>query len=152
MDLWVGGYGGRLRPKLIIGQYQPPETELAETLSHLQRELADMKMSWALTGGFAADLLTRHFRGDQPSFFVQEWPSDLTRRLKWLPSAQGPVTVLRQFSPLVVFDLERPRTLPIAHPLLVYAELVFQGRERELETANLLYERYLTSLVHNDGS
>lgn len=152
LDLWVGGYGGRLRPKLVIGRYQPAETDLEGTLSRLQGGLADMRISWALTGGFAADLLTRHFRGDQLSFFVQEWTPDLTKRLKWLPSAQGPVTVLRQFSPLVVFDLERPRTLPVAHPLLVYAELVLQGRERELETAKILYERYLSSLVHNDGS
>lgn len=152
LDLWLGGYGGRLRPKLVIGRYQPPETDLAGTLRRIQSELGDMRMSWAVTGGFAADLLTRHFRGDKLSFFVQEWPSDLTKRLKWLPSDHGPVTVLRQFSPLVVFDLERPRTLPIAHPLLVYAELVFQGRERELETAKILYERHLSSLIHNDGS
>jgi hypothetical protein len=31
----------------------------------------------------------------------------------------------------------------VAHPLLVYAELLFQGREREVETAKLVYEQYL---------
>lgn len=149
LDLWVGGYGGRLRPKLVIGRYQPPETDLSATLSRLQSELGEM--SWALTGGFAADLLTRHYRGDQLSFFVQEWPADLLRRLKWLPSEQGPVTVLRQFSPLVVFNLEKPRTSPVAHPLLVYVELVFQGKERERETAKILYDRYLAALINEDG-
>lgn len=152
LDLWVGGYAGRLRRKLVIGRYWPPEEDRRATMTHLQKELADGKIHWALTGGFAADELTRHYRGNELSFFVQDWPSDLSRRLMWLPSPEGPVTVLRQFSPLVVFDLERSSTFSVAHPLLVYSELVFQGRERELETAKILYERYLTSFVHNDGS
>lgn len=150
MDLWVGGYGGRLRPKLLIDRYQPLESDLKNAVHHLQDELEDRKISWALTGGFAADVLTRHFRGAQLSFFAQEWPVDLTGRLKWLPSADGPVTVLRQFSPLVVFDLKSPHSQPVAHPLLVYAELMFQGRERELETAKILYDRYLAALIHEE--
>ncbi len=151
LDLWVGGYGARLRPGLIIGRYQPPEKALNETLRRLQAELGGMKKTWALTGGFAADLLTRHFRGEQLSFFVPEWPVELTKRLKWLPSDEGRVAVLRKFSPLVTFKLESPNRQPVAHPLLVYAELIFQGRERELETAKILYDRYLSSLVHDDG-
>lgn len=151
LDLWIGGYGGRLRPKLLLGRYQAPESQLEETLPRLQGELENRKISWALTGGFAADLLTRHFRGNQLSFFVQEWPTDLVKRLKWLPSPNGPVTVLRKFSPLVVFGPESPSSQPIAHPLLVYAELMFQGRERELETGKILYDRYLTSLSNDDG-
>jgi hypothetical protein len=31
----------------------------------------------------------------------------------------------------------------VAHPLLVYAELLFQGRGREVETAKLVYDQYL---------
>jgi len=151
LDLWVGGYSARLRPGLIVGRYQPPEKQLDETLQKLRAELGDTKIAWALTGGFAADVLTRHFRGEYLSFFAQEWPAEFTKRLKWLPSDQGQVTVLRKFSPLVAFKLESPNREPIAHPLLVYAELIFQGRERELETAKILYDRYLSSLVSENG-
>ena len=147
LDLWVEGYGGRLRPNLLIGRYQPGETNLDNTVRVLGSELDDKKISWAITGTFAADILTRHFRGEQLSFFAQEWPVDLTRRLKWLPSDRGPVTVLRKFSPLVTFNLETPRAKPVAHPLLVYAELIFQGRERELETAKIVYDKYLSLLI-----
>jgi hypothetical protein len=152
LDLWVGGYGTRLRPSLIVGRYQPPETDLEQTLGVLGSELEDKKISWALTGGFAADILTRHFRGEQLSFFAQDWPSDLVKRLRWLPSEQGRVTVLRKFSPVVAFNLESPDLQPVAHPLLIYAELMFQGRERELETAKIVYDRYLSSLVHENGA
>lgn len=152
LDLWVAGYSARLRPNLLMERYQPPETELRQTMQLLQDKLEAKKISWALTGGFAADILTRHFRGEQLSFFVQEWPTELTRQLKWLPSEQGRVTVLRKFSPRVAFNLGSPRSQPVAHPLLVYAELIFQGRERELETAKILYDRHLTSIVNEDGA
>ena len=152
LDLWVTGYAARLRPSLIIGRYQPPEKDLGETVRRLQAKLGAAKTAWALTGGFAADILTRHFRGDQLSLFVQPWSSDLVKRFKWLPSEHGSVTVLRKFSPLVSFDLESPNRHPVAHPLLVYAELIFQGRERELETASILYNRYLSSLIQENGT
>ena len=152
LDLWVEGYGARLRPDLLIGRYQPRESNLEQTVRVLRSELEDEKISWVLTGGFAADILTRHFRGEQLSFFAQEWTIDLTRRLKWLPSEQGPVTVLRKFSPLVTFKTETPDARPVAHPLLVYSELIVQGRERELETATIVYDRYLSSLVSENGT
>jgi hypothetical protein len=152
VDLWVGGYGTRLRPSLIIGRYQPPEADLEQALQVLRRELEVNKIPWALTGGFAADILTRHFRGEQLSLYAQDWSSDLATKLKWLPSDQGSVIVLRKFSPQLTFTLEPPAPQPVAHPLLVYAELMFQGRERELETARILYDRYLSSLVDEDGS
>lgn len=151
LDLWVGGYSARLRPNLLIGRYQPPEADLEQTLLTLRNELEHKKIFWALTGGFAANILTRHFRGEHISLFAEEWPRDLMQRLRWLPSADGPVTVLRKFSPLVTFNPEVPDSPPVAHPLLVYAELIFQGRERELETAKILYDRYLASLIHEDG-
>ncbi|MCI0484938.1 MAG: winged helix-turn-helix transcriptional regulator [candidate division NC10 bacterium] len=147
-DFWLGGYGDILRPKLVVGRFQPPERDLDQTLAKLQKESEAAGISFAVTGGFAADLLTHHFRGDQLGFFVSDWPAELTKRLRWLPSQQGPVTVLRQFSHLIGFTSNEQVDFPVAHPLLVYAELVFQGRERELEAAKLLYNRYLTSLLH----
>jgi len=151
LDLWVEGYGARLRPSLLIGRYQPSEARVERTLQTLQSELASKKISWTLTGGFAADVLTHHYRGEQLVFYAYEWPLEIPRRLKWLPAERGPVTVLREFSPLVAFHLKSQAAQPIAHPLLVYAELIFQGRERELETAKILYDKHLSGLVADHG-
>lgn len=150
IDFWLGRYGDLLRPKLVVGRFQPPERDLGQTLAKLRKEAEAARFAWALTGGFAADLLTHHFRGDELGLFVSEWSPELTRGLRWLPSPEGPVTVLRQFSPLVVFRPEDPPEFPVAHPLLVYAELVFQGRERELEAAKFLYDQYIAPLVRGD--
>jgi hypothetical protein len=151
LDLWVEGYGARLRSDLLIGRYQPNEARLEQTLQGLRNELEARNISWALTGGFAADIFIHHFRGEHLCLYAQDFPLEITRKLKWLPSDRGPVTVLRKFSPLVAFQLEGPESQPIAHPLLVYAELIFQGRERELETAKMLYDRYLSSSVTENG-
>ena len=150
LDFWVGGYADRLRRKLLIGRFQPPEKELTRTRDRIQMEAEATGITWALTGGFAADVLTRHFRGDQLAVFVSEWPSELVKRLRWLPSAHGPISVLRQFSPSVFFTQKPPLGVPVAHPLLVYAELIYQGRERESEAAKVIYDRYLASLFHGD--
>lgn len=148
LDLWLSGYGDVLRPKLFVTRFQPPEQDLGETLAKFRKEAEAKGITWALTGGFAADLLTRHFRGNQLGLFVSEWSSELARNLKWLPSPPGPVTVLRQFSPLVVFAPKRPVEGAVAHPLLVYGELFYQGRERELEAAKLIFDQYIVPIIH----
>jgi hypothetical protein len=143
LDIWVGGYANRLRPKLLLGQYQPPERDLSQTLSNLETELRKQSIDWCLTGGFAADRLTQHFRGNQLAVFIDALPEDFIRELRWLPSPNGPVTLFRKFSRSVQFE----QLLTVAHPLLVYAELVFSSRERELETAKIVYDRWLRKLV-----
>ncbi len=148
MDNWVGGYADRLRPKLVLNRFQPPERDLDRVLAALKAQLSQRNLKWALTGGFAADTMVHHYRGEHLSLFVEQMPPDLPRGLKWLPSPHGPVTVMRMFSPHLIFKSEKPLPRPVAHPLLVYAELVFQGRDRELETAKLIYERYLASLLN----
>lgn len=148
MDNWVGGYADRLRPKLVLNRFQPPERDLDRVLATLNTQLSHRSLKWALTGGFGADALVYHYRGEHLSLFVEQMPSELPRGLKWLPSPHGPVTVMRMFSPHLMFTSEKPLPMPVAHPLLIYAELVFQGRDRELETAKLIYERYLASLLN----
>lgn len=143
LDLWVGGYGERLRPQLVIGRFRPSERDLGDALRRLadDRDRADVR--WALTGGFGADALTGHYRGDQLVLFIDPWSSKLAATLRWLPSPEGPITVLEMFSPDTIERTLEKGGARVAHPLLVYAELLFQGRDREVETAQLIYDQYL---------
>ena len=142
LDLWVGGYAERLRPQLVIGRVRSPDRELADALKRLTAE-GDGGLRSALTGGFAADVLTGHYRGDQLTLFVDPWSSTRAAALRWLPSVDGPITLLRMFWPATVKRTLEKGGARVAHPLLVYAELLFQGREREVETARLIYDQYL---------
>lgn len=60
LDLWVAGYGERLRPKLVLGRFRAPEKDLNETLDRWQAEAKSAGVDWALTGGFGAYALVSH--------------------------------------------------------------------------------------------
>jgi hypothetical protein len=104
---------------------------------------ADGALRWALTGGFGADALTGHYRSEQLILFVDPWTSGRAAGLRWLPSIDGPITLLTVFWPRGVERTLEKGDTRVAHPLLVYAELLFQGREREVETAKRVYDQYL---------
>jgi hypothetical protein len=142
VEMWVGGYAERLRPQLVIGRFRSPDRDTADALKRLTAE-GHEGFRWALTGGFAADALTGHYRGEQLILFVDPWNSARAAGLRWLPAVDGPITLLRMFWPRGVERTLEKDDARVAHPLLVYAELLFQGREREVETAKLVYEQYL---------
>lgn len=151
-DLWVSGYSERLRPALVLGRFQPPESDLTETVARVADAAAARQLEYAVTGGVAADALTHHYRGEQLTLFVSTWPRDLLQALRWLPSARGPVTLLRYFCPAVAGKWPGPRGTVLAAPLLVYAELLHDGSERAREAARELYEQHLAPLIGDDAA
>jgi hypothetical protein len=151
-DLWVSGYSERLRPALVIGRFQPPETDLTETLARVADAARARQLEYALTGGVAADALIHHYKGEQLTLFVSAWSRDFIQALRWLPSARGPVTLLRYFGPAVPSQRYSPRGTVVAQPLLIYAELLQDGSERAREAAHELYERHLAPLIGDDAA
>jgi hypothetical protein len=63
----------------------------------------------------------------------------MQRQLNLLPAKDGPVVVLGVPGPL---GLEGPAP-HVAHPLLVYTELLVEGDERAREAAEEIRSRYL---------
>jgi hypothetical protein len=59
---------------------------------------------------------------------------------------QGDVEILRRFWNFTTVD-QRADVVP---PLLVYADLLATGDERNTETARMVYEKYLVGLVRED--
>ena len=147
LDRWVSSYGDQLRPKLVLGVFSAAERDMAASVERLQHTLGARHIDYALTGGFAAYELTHHHCGERLTVFVREWPKGVLQELHWLPSPKGPITVLRQFCPAVVWP---PRAF-VAHPLLVYAELLHLQGERERETAQMIYQQHLEKLSADDA-
>ncbi|MBI4594200.1 MAG: hypothetical protein HY728_08285 [Candidatus Rokubacteria bacterium] len=149
LERWVSGYSEQLRPKLLVGVFVAPEKDAGANWQHLREVLRQRQIDSAVTGGLAADELTHHYRGEDLTAFVSVWPKGVLQQLRWLPSPTGPITLLRQFCPAVRWSMGGEQ--PVAHPLLVYAELLHSGRERERETARMIYERYLERLATDDA-
>jgi hypothetical protein len=148
LERWVSGYGEQLRPKLLLGVFVAPEKDAGANWQHLREVLRKRQIDSAVTGSLGAYELTHHYRSDDLTAFVSDWPTGILQQLRWLPSPTGPITVLRHFCPAVTWATGGEQQ--VAHPLLVYAELLHSGRERERETARIVYEGSLQRLVADD--
>jgi hypothetical protein len=150
LELWVDGYSAELRPRLALGRFQAPDREFSQVLRNVHTAFSETELDYAFTGGAAADILTHHYRGHNLTLFVSALPRDLLKELRWLPSPQGQITALRRFSPAISWDDSKKTEFRVAHPLLVYAELLHDGGERERETARILYTDQLLKLIETD--
>lgn len=151
LDRWVDGYATRLRPKILVGEFVSPISDLEAIVGAFETYAFEQHMHWALTGAVGAFELLHHYRGNILSIFVEQWmPATALAALHLLPHKGGEVRVLRSFSPGVFDALDAQTGHPVAHPLLVYAELLYQGGDRELETARQLYTTFLDSSLAKD--
>jgi len=140
-ELFLDGYQRILRPHLFIGRYRGPDRDPNLFVKRFADLAQQHNLDWALTGGAGAAALDQFYRGDETSLFVGNTPRDVPRLMSLLPDRKGPITLLRLFCPLVV--LPRSKGQPVAHPWLLYAELLQHHEPRSLEAAEEIRERYL---------
>ena len=143
VDLFVRGYALKLRPACVLGRYRHQRRTPHEILESFARRLADAPCGWAVTGGQAAKQLTQYLETDTVELFADD---QAMAKLKTEPmlrdDANGNVTILRLFGAAAIAD--KPYApWPLATPLLVYAELLENGGAREMETAGMIYDRFL---------
>lgn len=137
MDRWVAGYTDKLRPRLLVGRYRAAEKEPSAFKETVEAVLGDH--GWAWGGATAGYRLTQHYRGATTTLHVTEPPTTMPRQLGLLPAKDGPIVVLGVPGPL---GLAGPSP-HIAHPLLVYTELLVDGDDRALEAAAEIRGRFL---------
>lgn len=144
LDRWVESYAMRLRPKMLVGEFVDPTRDLELVVDSFEKYAGEQHMRWGLTGGFGAFELFHHYRGQALSIVVEQWRTDRAlAALHLVPREGGDVSVLRSFSPAVFAKPHRKTRYPVVHPLLVYAELLYQGSDRDRETACQLYQSCL---------
>jgi hypothetical protein len=140
-DQFVDGYTRVLRAHLLIGRFRAPERRPEQLLGTLAHAAKRADLAWAVTGATAAYALQRFYRDDQLCVFIAGFTPGFQRELRLVPDRDGPVVLLRAFG-----RHDGWRTigdLTVAHPWLVYAELVHRGEPRALEAADHLREEYL---------
>jgi hypothetical protein len=138
LERWVAGYADKLRPRLFVGRYRSAIREPATFEKHAEATLGE-RVSWAWGGATAAYRLTRRYRTAITTLHVATQPATMQRELNLLPARDGPVVVLGVPGPL---GLDGPAP-HVAHPLLVYTELVVEGDERATEAAAEIRSQFL---------
>lgn len=141
IDAFVRGYAFKLRPACLIGRFRHRKDRIDDILETIQARLADTNAQWGLTGGLAARELTKYLEPNTVTIFADE-KAEERLKAEFFPDRNGNITLLRIFAPTAMGEPARDG-LPMATPLLTYAELLNEGGARELETAEMVLEKYI---------
>lgn len=134
---WLADYEGGLRRRLTLGTFRPRDPH-PDALEPILRQALHGRR-WAFGGGWAAHQMTGYYRGPLCVVHLDEVPPELPRLLRALPDERGPLTLIRPPSPLG-YEGSMPG---IAHPLLVYSELMAGESDRAHEAAVEVGSLYL---------
>lgn len=141
IDAFVRGYAFKLRPACLIGRFRHKKGRTDDILQVFRARLAGTNAQWGLTGGLAARELTKYLEPNTVAVFADE---EAEERLKTelFPDRNGNITLLRLFAPTALGEPAQDG-LPMATPLLTYAELLNEGGAREIETAEMILGKYI---------
>jgi hypothetical protein len=139
LERWVGAFPNQLRPKLLLGRYAALDPKWWQ-----QTRLGDFRAYWGAEP--AAARLTGYLKPELMTVYVRDAPARLLAANRLRTDPQGNVEILKAFWDTTC-DGANPE---IAHPLLVYADLLATGDARNLETARRIYDEQLAGLVRED--
>lgn len=129
LEKWSRSYADRLKPGLFLGAFR-----FLQPADWKNIALLPGKSWWGAEP--AAELLINSLQPQEWTLYTREQPSDLIKNYHLVPDPNGPILVFRSFWE---FDLPQP-TVP---PLLVYADLIHTENARCLETAGIIFQKFL---------
>ncbi|WP_329606711.1 type IV toxin-antitoxin system AbiEi family antitoxin [Paraburkholderia polaris] len=142
LDEWAALYPSRLRNQLMVNRYRAEDPAW-------WRNIDPQSEQCQFGGEVAAALLTGYLKPAAVTLYCQQ-----AMPRKWLVDARlrldpnGEVEVLHAPIPPVTPVLADGTTnLPpsVVHPVLIYADLIATGDSRNIETARMLREQYLSA-------
>ncbi|OGU75729.1 MAG: hypothetical protein A2V93_09710 [Ignavibacteria bacterium RBG_16_34_14] len=139
LNRWVNLYAELLRPKLLLGKYR---TDNMDWWKH-----QDLTNAKGLYGGeTAAALLTKYLKPQNHTIYIEENYGKLLLQLKLKKDPQGNVEVLKKFWNFN--DTMAKNNL--VNPILIYADLLATGDNRNVETAKLVYDKEVIRYIRED--
>jgi hypothetical protein len=139
LQRWVTAYPEQLRPKLTLGRFR------GEHDWWQQKMLDPLKAQWG--GEVAAARLTQYLQPQIITIYTAPQELDqllIKNRLK--RDQTGDVEILRRFwKPPEIWKYE-----DLVHPILIYADLLATGNERNIETAKMIYDQHIVQLIRED--
>ena len=139
LQRWVTAYPEQLRPKLTLGRFR------GEYGWWQQKTLDPFKAQWG--GEVAAAKLTQYLQPQIITIYAAPQELDkllIKNRLK--RDQIGDVEILKRFwKPAEIWKYE-----DLVHPILIYADLLATGNERNIETAKMIYDQHIVQLIRED--
>ncbi len=139
LQRWVTAYPEQLRPKLTIGRFK------GDREWWRQKRLDPLKAQWG--GEVAAERLTQYLQPQIITIYTtpqQLNPLLVENRLR--KDETWDVEILKRFwKPPEMWKYE-----DVVHPILIYADLLATGNERNIEIAKMIYDKYILELIRED--
>jgi len=137
---WITAYPEQLRPKQILGRYKGKHENWWQ-----QKKLDYLKAKWG--GEVAAAKLTHYLHPEIITIYTNtEYLNHLLFECKLKKDPAGEVQILNQFWD---YD-ENTEYRDLVHPMLIYADLIATGNQRNIETAKMIYARHIIQLIRED--
>lgn len=134
---WVAAYPEQLRPKLLVGRFHKEGGQDWWRKAELPKD--------AFWGGeIGAALVTRHLRPEAVTIYSETNLARLQAQQALRRDASGETELLRRFWAFEKWDEHEKHVVP---PLLIYADLIRTANDRNLETAEILYDQCIARLV-----
>ena len=140
LQRWITAYTENLRPKQILGRYK------GEYFGWWQnKELHNLNAKWG--GEIAAAKLTKYLQPEIITIYTKaEYLNLLLLECKLRKDPAGEVEILDQF-----WDYDANLEYrDLVYPILIYADLIATGNQRNIETAKMIYEDYIIRLIRKD--
>jgi hypothetical protein len=140
LQRWVTAYAEQLRPRQMLGVYKGEHGNWWQ-----QKKLDPLIAQWG--GEIAAAKLTQYLNPQIVTIYtVVQHLNQLLLDFRLRKDATGDVEILDKFwKPVKTWQYE-----DLVHPILIYADLLATGNERNIETAKLIYEQHIIRLIRED--
>lgn len=132
LDHWVQEYSIKLRPTLYQGRFMIDDDLYSKTSG-----LGDKGIFWG--GEAGGDMITNHLRPEEFIIYTRMSNQELIRRYKFKPDPLGNLSVYTCF-------WEEINEYEI-WSLLIYTDLMIKGDKRCRETAKIIFNEHLTSII-----
>lgn len=150
LNRWEVGYLETVRPDLHPSPWKLGPTATLHETYRLAAEQPDVLIG----GEFAADAMTRFLAPGSLTLHTRGDTKRIEIALRLRPATTDPdVVLLQRFMPsLDRWDQDTPAMpAPLAHPLLVRAELLASGNDRLREVADRLRDQLILPGLRDDG-
>lgn len=136
---WVTTYPDQLRPKKLLGRYRATNLDWWKNA-----ELEAFHAYWG--GEIAATILTKYLKPQIVTIYTREPLGELLLKNRIKKDLNGDIEILEVFWKFEYNWGHRN----VVHPILIYADLLATGDARNIETAEIVYERELARFIRED--
>jgi hypothetical protein len=133
LEKWINVYGEKLKPGLKMGTYRFLNPN---DFDHWQKvDLNFDKTCWG--GEPAATLWTNYLKPGILTLYTTETKTELIKNYRMIPDIHGNIHAYRKFWK------EEKNHENKTNPILTYADLMLTNNMRCIETARMIYEKYI---------